>query len=95
MQCTGVRQQWLVAGWLGPSVTVRVKVRARVREWCFSLLFFLKSDISVYCHRTSRDIPGHLTATLDNPRSVYSNAGVVLHLSLKLKEFSAKKFCVN
>ena len=38
-QCTTVRQQWLVAGWLGPSVTVRVKVRAR--KWCFSLLFFL------------------------------------------------------
>ena len=40
VQCTAVRQQWLVAGWLGPSVTVRVKVRARAREWCFSLLFF-------------------------------------------------------
>ena len=46
VQCTVVRQQWLVAGWLGPSVTVRIKVRARVREWCFSLLF--KSDILVY-----------------------------------------------
>ena len=48
MQCTAVWQQWLVAGWLGPSVTVRVKVRARAREWCFSLLFFSKSDILVY-----------------------------------------------
>ena len=55
MQCTAVWQQWLVAGWLGPSVTVRVKVRARAREWCFSLLFFYfplsffsKSDILVY-----------------------------------------------
>ena len=37
VQCTTVRQQWLVAGWLGPSVTV--KVRARTRERCFSLLF--------------------------------------------------------
>ena len=36
VQCTAVWQQWLVAGWLGPSVTVRVKVRARAREWCFS-----------------------------------------------------------
>ena len=40
MQHTTVWQQWLVAGWLGPSVTVRVKVRARAREWCFSLIFF-------------------------------------------------------
>ena len=53
VQCTTVRQQWLVAGWLGPSVPVRVKVRARAREWCFSLLcfffvIFFKSDILVY-----------------------------------------------
>ena len=27
----GSQQQWLVAEWLGPSVTVRV--RARAREW--------------------------------------------------------------
>ena len=47
VQCTAVQQQWLVAGWLGPGVTVRVKVRARAREWCF-LFFFFKSDILVY-----------------------------------------------
>ena len=35
VKCTAVQQQWLVAGWLGPGVTVRVKVRARAREWCF------------------------------------------------------------
>ena len=44
VQCTSVRQQCLVVRWLGPSGTVSVKVRARAREWCFSL----KSDISVY-----------------------------------------------
>ena len=33
------RQQCLVAKWLGLSVTVRV--RARAREWDFSVLFFL------------------------------------------------------
>ena len=32
------RQQWLVAEWLGFSVTVRV--RARAREWDSSVLFF-------------------------------------------------------
>ena len=34
------RQQWLVAGWLGPSITVRVRVRARARECGSSLLLF-------------------------------------------------------
>ena len=29
VQCTAVWQQWLVARWLEPSVTVRVKVKAR------------------------------------------------------------------
>ena len=33
-------QQWLVAGWLGPSITVRVRVRARARECGSSLLLF-------------------------------------------------------
>ena len=33
VQCTTVWQQWLVAGWLGPSITVRVRFRARAREW--------------------------------------------------------------
>ena len=50
VQCTAVRRQWLVAGWLGPSVTVRVKVRAMAREWCFFIflyLFFFKPDILV------------------------------------------------
>ena len=37
VQCFAVRQQWLVAGWLGPNVAVRVKVRATAREWCFFL----------------------------------------------------------
>ena len=36
MHCS--RQQWLVAGWLGPSITVRV--RARARECGSSLLLF-------------------------------------------------------
>ena len=27
VQCTAVWEQWPVAGWLGPSVAVRVKVR--------------------------------------------------------------------
>ena len=45
VQCTAVRQQWLVAGWLGPSVTVKVKVRARAREWCFSFVLVYKSDV--------------------------------------------------
>ena len=49
----GSRQQLLVAEWLGPSVTGRVRVRARAKEWDFpggwdfSLLFFfsvLKCD---------------------------------------------------
>ena len=52
VQCTTVRQQWLVAGWLGPSVTVRVKVRARAREWCFSLLF-LFSPLLFFLSQTS------------------------------------------
>ena len=34
----GSRQQWLVAEWLGCSVTVRV--RARARGWGSSLFFF-------------------------------------------------------
>ena len=33
------RQQWLVAEWLGPSLTVRVRVRVRAREWGSSLFF--------------------------------------------------------
>ena len=45
MQCTAVWQHRLVAGWLGPSVTVRVKVRSRAREWCFSLLFLFFSSL--------------------------------------------------
>ena len=42
----GSRQQSLIAEWLGPSVTGRVRVRARAKEWDFpggwdfSLLFF-------------------------------------------------------
>ena len=49
VQCTAVRQQWLVTRWLGPSVTVRVKVRARTRKWCFPFLFFLvyMSDLNI------------------------------------------------
>ena len=39
VQCFAVRQQWLVARWLGPSVTVRVKVWATV-EWCFFYFYF-------------------------------------------------------
>ena len=34
-------QQCLIAKWLGLSFTVRVRVRARAKEWCFSILFFL------------------------------------------------------
>ena len=34
------RQQSLVAGWLGLSVTFRVRVRVRARECGFSILFF-------------------------------------------------------
>ena len=33
-------QQCLVAEWLGLSVTVRVRVMARAREWDFTVLFF-------------------------------------------------------
>ena len=33
------RQQWLVAGWLGPSITVRVRVRVRARECGSSFVF--------------------------------------------------------
>ena len=36
------QQQWVVAEWLGPSVAVRVRVRAR--EWNFSLLFFFSTE---------------------------------------------------
>ena len=39
----GVRQQCLVAEWLGLSVTVRVRVRARARGWNPFLLFFFSS----------------------------------------------------
>ena len=34
------RQQFLVGEWLGLSVTVRVRFRARARECDFSVLFF-------------------------------------------------------
>jgi len=33
------RQQCVVVEWSGRSVAVRVRVRARVREWDFSLFF--------------------------------------------------------
>ena len=35
VQCTTVWQQWLVARWLGLSVTVRVKVRSRAGNGVF------------------------------------------------------------
>ena len=38
MQCTAVVKQWLVVEWLGLSVTVWV--RARAREWGSSVLLF-------------------------------------------------------
>ena len=39
------RQQCLVAEWLGLTVAVRVKVRARARGCIFSLFFFcVESD---------------------------------------------------
>ena len=57
-------QQWLVAGLLGPSVTVRVRVRVRVRARAgngfFPSLFsfsFLSQHLGVYVrlkHRVSR-----------------------------------------
>ena len=48
VQCTTVRQQWLVAGWLGPSVTVRVK-RLGLGPGNVAFLFFIfQSDILVY-----------------------------------------------
>ena len=34
------RQQFLVAEWLGLSVTIRVRVRAKAGECDFSVLFF-------------------------------------------------------
>ena len=34
----------------------------------FFFFFFLSQTSQCICHRTSRDILGHLTATLDNPR---------------------------
>ena len=34
------RQQCVVVKWSGRSVAVRVRVKARVREWNFCLLFF-------------------------------------------------------
>ena len=39
------RQHWLVAGWLGPSVTGRVRVRARAREWGFP-----QTPYTTYCN---------------------------------------------
>ena len=61
VQCATVWQQWLVAGWLGPSVTVRVKVRARAREWCFPFFIFFKSDVLVYMsdHHGGLCLRGH------------------------------------
>ena len=53
VQCTSVQQQWLVAGWLGLSVTVRVKIRARAREWCFAPLFFFFSSLLFFLSQTS------------------------------------------
>ena len=48
----GSRQQWLVAGWLGPSITVRVRVRVRVRararECGSSLLLFFFSVVLAF-----------------------------------------------
>ena len=41
------RQQWLVAGWLGPSVTVRVRA-IEPGNGFFPFFFFFKSDIFVY-----------------------------------------------
>ena len=70
VQCTAVQRQWLVAGWLGPSVTVRVKVRARAREWCFFFIFKVR-HLGVYVRRkhrvsqTSWVILWDLKATLD------------------------------
>ena len=48
VQCTTVRQQWLVAGWLG----VTVKVKARAREWCFSI--FKVRHLGVHVRRKHR-----------------------------------------
>ena len=73
MQCTAVWQQWLVAGWLGPSVTVRVKVRARAREWCFSLLFFLSQTswcMGPVSEGTPREDPGTSVGNTGHPSSL-------------------------
>ena len=53
VQCTAVWQQWLLAGWLGPSVTVKVKVRARAREWFFIFIFKVR-HLGVYVRRKHR-----------------------------------------
>ena len=41
------RQQFLVAEWLGLSVTIRVRVRAKAGECDFSVLFFFFSVLKV------------------------------------------------
>ena len=38
-------QQCVVVKWSGRSIAVRVMVRARAREWNFSLLFFLCVEV--------------------------------------------------
>ena len=71
VQCTTVRQQWLVAGWLGPSVTVRVKVTVRARGVfllsLFSSSFFSKSEILVYGACTPREDPGTSVGNTGHP----------------------------
>ena len=43
-------QQCLIAEWLGLSVTTRVRVRARAREWGFTVLFFLSATNTFVLH---------------------------------------------
>ena len=43
LQCS--HQQCVVVEWSGRSVAVRVKVRARVKEWNFSLFFSLCTSV--------------------------------------------------
>ena len=43
------RQQCVVVEWSGRSITVRVRVTARAREWEISLLFLLKCDKELCC----------------------------------------------
>ena len=67
------RQQSLVAEWLGLSVTVRV--RARARECCFSVLFFwsvLKVANNFVLHvNGSCDVHGLRTTTVRDVTVMY------------------------